>query len=522
MNRAVFLLPRPGASTASQETPVDPDPGLSAPDVSPPKARRSRSGVRGLLVVIACCGVLMWATRTLWDSQHPAIAAGRGLEARQASSRIAAIRHLASVGTDDSIIAIPPLIARLGDTDADVRAAAADALGLLGSSAIKAGLGKNEVLAAMTGLVGLLSDQQPAVRIAAVNALGSIANCDTTRMIELEPAANALVPMLDEPITDVRASVIGALGFIGPRVLVEPPPAIVAALEDESVQIRAAAVASLTNYTRGLPRLIPSLLDSMHRARPDARAIYAALFGYIKPPTFSAEAIRPFTLALGSDDREIRYLAVTQLQAFGPGARDAIPFLIKTLAEPMEVEVSMKPGDEFLREPSLAAFAALGKIAPGTDLAGQAAAALAEAIRSGAPACRATSIQALTHFGPEAEAVIPILIAEVRASIAAETTEDASDPKRDPYPRSWQIESIIRALCAIAPGTSSADKVVDVLAESLQSQSSSARFAAADAVSRFGPEAARAIPQLRALQSDPDPDIRRTAAQALKELKVVD
>ena len=49
-----------------------------------------------------------------------------------------------------------------------MRAAAADALGLLGSSAIKAGLGKNEVLAAMTGLVGLLSDQQPAVRIAAL------------------------------------------------------------------------------------------------------------------------------------------------------------------------------------------------------------------------------------------------------------------------------------------------------------------------------------------------------------------
>jgi HEAT repeat protein len=334
MNRAVFLLPRPGASTASQETPVDPDPGLSAPDVSPPKARRSRSGVRGLLVVIACCGVLMWATRSLWDSQHPAIAAARGLEARQASSRIAAIRHLASVGTDDSIIAIPPLIARLGDTDADVRAAAADGLGLLGSSAVNAGLGKNEVLAAMTGLVGLLSDQQPAVRIVAVNALGSIANCDTTKMIELAPAANALVPILDEPITDVRASAIGALGFVGPRVLVEPPPAIVAALEDESVQIRAAAVASLTKYTRGLPRLIPSLLDSMHKARPEARTSYAALFGYIKPPSFSAEAIRPFTLALGSQNREIRYLAVTRLADFGPVAQEAIPFLIKTLAEP--------------------------------------------------------------------------------------------------------------------------------------------------------------------------------------------
>jgi HEAT repeat protein len=501
---------------------VDPDPGLSAPDVSPPKTRRSRSGVRGLLVVIACCGVLMWATRTLWDSQHPAIAAARGLEARQASSRIAAIRHLASVGTDDSIIAIPPLIARLGDTDADVRAAAADALGLLGSSAITAGLGKNEVRAAVTGLVGLLNDQQSAVRIAAANALGNIANCDTSRMIELEPASHALVSMLDEPSSEVRKSMIGALGFVGPRVLVEPPPAIVAALEDESVQIRAAAVASLTNYTRGLPRLIPYLIDSMHKARPEARASYSALFGYIKPPGFSADAIRPLIMALGSDDREIRYLAVTQLEAFGPVAREAIPFLIKTLAEPMEVEVSMKPGDEFLREPSLAAFTALGKIAPGTDLAGQAAAALAEAIRSGAPACRATSIEALTHFGPEAQAVIPTLIAELQASIAAEKTDESSDPKSEPYKRSWQISSIYRALGAIAPGTPSADKVVDVLAESLQSQSSSARVAAAFMVSSFGSKAARLFPQLHALQNDPNPGISRIAAQALKELKVVD
>jgi hypothetical protein len=119
--------------------------------------------------------------------------------------------------------------------------------------------------------------------------------------------------------------------------LVEPPPAIVAGLEDESAKVRAEAVASLANYTRGLPRLIPSLLDSMHMARPEARANYAARFGNIKPPSFSA-------------------------------------------------------------------------------------AALAEAIRSGAPACRATSIEALTHFGPEAEVDIPTLIAEMKGNSHSRTT----------------------------------------------------------------------------------------------------
>jgi HEAT repeat protein len=191
----------------------------------------------------------------------------------------------------------------------------------------------------------------------------------------------------------------------------------------------------------------------------------------------------------------------------------------------MEVEVPSRfqeHDNPLFREPSLAAAVALGKIAPGTDMATQAAAALAEAIRSGAPATRATSIEALTHFGPEEEAVIPTLIAELHASIAAEKTEDTSDPKRAPVPRSFQINSITQALRAIAPGTPSADKVVDVLAEILHSQSGFARYSAAQAVSRFGPNAAKAIPRLRALQNDPDPGIRSTAAQALKELKAVD
>jgi hypothetical protein len=311
-----------------------------------------------LIALIACCAVLLWASRTIWESHHPAIAAARGLRTGRASERPEAIRDLASLGSEDSTIAIPPLIAHLGDRDAAVRAAAANALGLLGSFADKAGLGSNEIRAAMTALVESLNDLQPAVQIAAANALGSITSCDTTRIIALESAANALVMMLDNRNTDVRTSVIGALGFVGPRVLVEPSPAIVAALDDESTKVRAEAVASLANYTRGLPRLIPSLLQSMQVARPEARTNYLTLFGYIQPPGFSAEAVRPFTLALGSDYREIRYLAASRLAAFGREAREAIPFLIKTLGEPVDGEITSGGTDRdnpWAREPSLAA-----------------------------------------------------------------------------------------------------------------------------------------------------------------------
>jgi hypothetical protein len=185
----------------------------------------------------------------------------------------------------------------------------------------------------------------------------------------------------------------------------------------------------------------------------------------------------------------------------------------------MDVDITSRrtePDNPWARQPSLAAAIALGKIAPGTDLASQAALALAEAVRSGAPAWRSTSIQALSQFGPEAEAVIPTLIAELRQSIEAEKTVPPPDPISDPYSRAWQIDSIFQALGGIAPGTPVADMVVDVLTAFLQSDS--ARPSAIRAVSRFGPNAARVIPQLRALRNDPFP-IGLTAAMALRDLK---
>jgi hypothetical protein len=142
--------------------------------------------------------------------------------------------------------------------------------------------------------------------------------------------------------------------------------------------------------------------------------------------------------------------------------------------------------------------------------------ALAEAIRSGAPACQTTSIEALSHFGPEAEAVISTLSTELRRSIKAEKIVLPSDPNIALDPRSWQVDPIIRALGGIAPGSASADKVLDVLAEFLDSHS--ARPSAIRAVLRFGPNAARVIPQLRALRNDPFP-IALTAAIALRDLK---
>jgi HEAT repeat protein len=91
--------------------------------------------VGALTVLVACCGILLWAGRSLWESQHPAIAAARGLRAKSPAARLNAIRELTDLGIRDSTVAIAPLIAALEDPAAEVRVAAAEALGHFGPEA---------------------------------------------------------------------------------------------------------------------------------------------------------------------------------------------------------------------------------------------------------------------------------------------------------------------------------------------------------------------------------------------------
>src|SRR5438309_9925485 len=108
----------------SGERPREPVAETSRAGVKARNPRRLQTGVRGLIVVVACCGVIMWAARSLWEGQHPSIAAARGLRSRDPSDRARAARELAAAGEVEPGLAIPPLIAALGDPEAEVRVAA--------------------------------------------------------------------------------------------------------------------------------------------------------------------------------------------------------------------------------------------------------------------------------------------------------------------------------------------------------------------------------------------------------------
>jgi HEAT repeat protein len=400
------------------------------------------------------------------------IAAARGLQSGTRAGRVKAVHDPIEVGKADPGVAISALIGVSGDDAVGVRVAVAEALGFFGTEAIRKGGNDGQIRSAISAVLGSLKDREPAVRIAAAKSLGTIAGCGPTIAIDLAPAVGTLVELLDDPDADVRRAVIWTLGFVGPGVLVDPPATVVAALESQSAQDQAAAVDSLANFTRGLPRLIPSLIRSMEKAWPEARGSYARLFTKIEPPKFTAAAVPYFIAALGSEDRAIRSAAATCLGKFKRAAVAAV--LINVLREASDPN-GPPPGTEFetfpVGDPSLAAARALAQIAQGTHQTDQAVAALAEAVRSGRPECRVVAAEVLGLFGLDAEEAIPTLIAALRKAIAIETPVRQYDRNSEesvaPLVGDWSA----RSLGKIAPGTPSEDHVFAILTEALQSES---------------------------------------------------
>ena len=123
-----------------------------------------RSGLRTLIVLGGCSGVLWWTVHVVINENHPAKSAIRAMGSSDPSERVDAIREFETTGLGASQITIPPLIAALADLDAQVRAAAAIALGSIGTDAVASGSGADEVCAAITALLVAMKDAEPAVR----------------------------------------------------------------------------------------------------------------------------------------------------------------------------------------------------------------------------------------------------------------------------------------------------------------------------------------------------------------------
>jgi HEAT repeat protein len=357
--------------------------------------------------------------------------------------------------------ALDTLLEFLRGKDAGRRAGAALAIGCLEMAAARSAPALKEAL----------QDGQPRVRLYAAEALWRVTG-DAT------PALPVLCAALKGEDDRLRRAAAELLDELGPAAR-EAVPALVAALKDPDEQVRISAV------------------QALGRVGPRARVAVPAL------------------IELLQEDPGPRFAVVQTLRALGPDARDAVTHLARLLreAEPRE------------RGPLIAALGSTGTAA-------DAGPALVEAMRSVADSaddvalrdaltnallrlgpgvtgevagllkdkrvevCR-YALAVLLHFGPQAEDVLPALVA-------------ALDDKDD--------EAGVAAAQAVAM-IDPRPECVPPLVRGLKAPDSRLRMRAAGVLWKLGQLGRDAVPALEAAATrDPDAMVRQQAGKALRAI----
>jgi HEAT repeat protein len=483
-----------------------PQPGIAASQAKarPRKARRFQIGVRGLIVLVACVAAVAWSARTLWENYHPAVAAARRLRASKPRERVSAVRELMSVGAKHPGLAVSPLIEALADPQAEVRAAAAEALGVIGGDAIMSESAENVARAATAALIRSLKDREPSVRIAAMQALVCIATTPSkAQPIDVGAMIDAFAASLGDRDDEVRLLALKSLQTCGSRGPARPPEALVAALEDQSPRVRAAAILALASVPCDLDPWFPYLLRGLEDKDSGVNAACGRAIARARPPGFSAAAVPALVAALESPSPAVRSRAAEALfpHASNPRAATAIPALLKLL-EVQEDNAAWSSPDWHRWSAAVTATSLLGQLAPGTPSAGAVVARLTELMPTINPRFkrRWVTIEALGDFGPAAEPAVPTLLEALRRTYASST----------------EGPLIVKALARIAPGTKSADSALVALIEALDPRLNFQKEVI-EALPSFGAKAASAIPRLRALQNDRI--VGRAATAALESVE---
>jgi HEAT repeat protein len=208
----------------------------------------------------------------------------------------------------------------------------------------------------------------------------------------LKDGGAAAVPVLTEILGEAggadwsavqgRVRAADLLGALGPGARDVAGPALVAALRDDSREVRSVAATSLGQLGHGGAEAVPlltELLNSDDRLRA-TRAL--ASFG-----AQAKTAVGPLTGLLADPDSEVRWNAARTLGKIGPEARAAVPALVETLN---------KDDVALVREH---AAEALGDIGPD---AAAAVPDLARALKDRDARVRRDAVRSLGQIGPAA------------------------------------------------------------------------------------------------------------------------
>ncbi len=212
--------------------------------------------------------------------------------------------------TDMADILVAELIKGLGDPDAEMRALAAQSLGILQSRAISA----------IPALIQALGENDPGVRASAAAALGKIGRHSETQTPELVPA---LILSLGDERTEVRVATAQALGEIGPGAA-QAVPALSRALDDQACVVRVLMrVSPMVGRSIG-PCVQIVAAEALGKIGPDAAEAVPALLQMFAALQGAADI--PGESAPGET-------AVIALGRIGSPATEAVGFLLETLSE---------------------------------------------------------------------------------------------------------------------------------------------------------------------------------------------
>jgi HEAT repeat protein len=342
------------------------------------KHARFRFGMKGLLVAIACCALLVWAGVAIRDQlagPHPL----RVIRSGNAVERQSAAQDLLHDPSIDADAATAGLIEALDDGDSEVRAVAAKCLGSLvadfrvrpANAKDAPGLLKRRVTVASRALVSALSDRDAGVRAAAAIGLGTMAKRQGRAVTATEELGMLAWcrkhgiqyhPDLMLPPPELFAALWSASNNARRQASktikscpdITFPPELLRALHDQSADVRAAAVRSLGSFATDLDAEIPDLFAMMANDDATVREGCATALRSMWPKTAAVSTLVGF---LKSTDPEIRFLAAQLLGRVGPEASVAIPDLIAVLNEPISVDWRRS-------DPARGAARALGMMGP--------------------------------------------------------------------------------------------------------------------------------------------------------------
>lgn len=261
--------------------------------------------------------------------------------------------------------------------------------------------------------------------------------------------------------------------------------------------------------------------------------------------TYGAAAVPHLCELLRSSDRRARGFACLSLNRIGPAAAAAVPTVMAVVANPSEPDI--------LRED---AALALERIGPGAAAAvpvlrtvvrenrpelrqrgiralaaihsPESIAVLAELAQERSRDLSRPAVEALRTLGPQASAVVPILLRLAGSRPESELAEDLfltvaavgreAVPELTAYLRADQPATRRRAALALSRIGPDAAVAVSALQAALGDETPPVRFWAARALANIGAAAWPAAQRLAELAHDPDPNVRWEAAKAVTQI----